>query len=67
MRAWLGQRVPVRNAGQVLKMRLEAEEYSHSLVHIGTPDEHLVKHKPAWWPVDVDVETVINLDLAYLL
>ena len=74
-RAWRGQRVPVYNAGQVLRRRREVEAWVAYLRSVGTRDEMPVVERPAWVPVDVPADDVLKavtqrrgkIDLAYLL
>ncbi|MBD3309573.1 hypothetical protein GF348_24550 [candidate division KSB3 bacterium] len=69
IRAWLGPKMPVRNAGQIKRMRIAFDDW-HKAVKVsgmygGQP--MVTQERPEWLPQVMDPDQVPELDLAYVL
>jgi hypothetical protein len=69
IRAWLGLKMPVRNAGQIKRMRIAFDGW-HKAVKVarmydGQP--MVTQERPEWLPQVMDPDQVPELDLAYVL
>ena len=69
VRAWMGRKLPVRNGGQVIRMRDELTAYRNGLASAARGETWISAKRPAWWPesLGLSLKEVEDLDFAYFL
>jgi len=69
VRAWQGPKLPVRNGGQVKRMRESLHAYRVDLNRVARGESWVTPQRPPWMPetLSLDLDAIEALDFAYAL